>query len=303
MNNHLIMINNNYKELSSYASSIERIKQNWPQFIFKRAERLKHGGESEKVAENIIDDLFTEVLDWEKGDLKFQKGYSDIILSKHSRKYLIIEVKRPGTFRTRRDLEGPVAQARRYAEQQSVNQIAASDGRYLYVADICNGGLIDRLLIDLSNETPPCEALWWVSEHGIYRSCPGPIISAFILSNSDNSTCKLDDGLLHPKYKLPASCFAYVGDVNDFKTWKLPYKMICGSIDSKRLPKAIQALLSNFRGTKVGGIPEQSIPNVLKRLGEAALIEGRIPSQGLKVSPVYKNLELALKQNSIDLVY
>ncbi len=44
-------------------------------FLEKRLQRLKqqdrHGGiASEKVAENIIEDLFTEVLDWELSDLR-----------------------------------------------------------------------------------------------------------------------------------------------------------------------------------------------------------------------------------------
>ncbi len=52
-------------------------------------------------------------------------------------------------------------------------------------------------------------------------------------------------------YQLPASCFAYVGDPAHPGTWKLPYRLIDGSIDERRLPKAIQAILSNYRGVKV----------------------------------------------------
>ena len=51
-------------------------------------------------------------------------------------------------------------------------------------------------------------------------------------------------------YQLPASCFAYIGDPAHPGTWKLPYRLINGSIDERRLPKAIQAILSNYRGVK-----------------------------------------------------
>lgn len=53
--------------------------------------------------------------------------------------------------------------------------------------------------------------------------------------------------LLHHKYLLPASCFAYIGTANLPATWKLPYLQADGTPDLKRLPKAIQAILSNYR--------------------------------------------------------
>jgi hypothetical protein len=77
---------------------------------------LRHGGVPEKVAENILEDLFTQVLDWEKCDLKYQTGYSDIILSKLSYKYLVLEAKKPGSFGQQADMDAAIAQARRYAD-------------------------------------------------------------------------------------------------------------------------------------------------------------------------------------------
>jgi len=56
------------------------------------------------------------------------------------------------------------------------------------------------------------------------------------------------DGLVHPKYQLPASCFAHVGNVADIRTWHLPYLRADGTPDLTRPPKAIQAILSNYRG-------------------------------------------------------
>ena len=59
--------------------------------------------------------------------------------------------------------------------------------------------------------------------------------------------------LVHPKYKLPAPCFAYVPDASRPAMWKLPYRLVDGAVDPKRLPMAIQAILGNYRGTWVGG--------------------------------------------------
>lgn len=99
---------------ASHRRCIERITQAWQTFLEGRSDRLRHGGETEKVAEAIIEDLFTGVLDWSKGDLMYQIGYADIVISHHLAKYLVIEVKRPGTlFPGRRALENAIVQARR----------------------------------------------------------------------------------------------------------------------------------------------------------------------------------------------
>jgi hypothetical protein len=101
--------------------------------------------------------------------------------------------------------------------------------------------------------------------------------------------------LLHPKYCLPAQCFAYIGDANRPATWKLPYLREDGSIDVKRLPKAIQSILSNYRGAKVSSVPEKAIPDVLRRLAAAAEQLGKMPYQG-ETAEVYEMLAQALKQ-------
>jgi len=52
------------EDLASHRRSVERIRSNWPTFLEKRKERLKQqerlGVAAEKVAENILEDLFTE---------------------------------------------------------------------------------------------------------------------------------------------------------------------------------------------------------------------------------------------------
>ena len=56
------------EHLASHRRCTERMQAAWPQFLSKREQRLEQqrrlGEASEKVAENILEDLFTAVLDW-----------------------------------------------------------------------------------------------------------------------------------------------------------------------------------------------------------------------------------------------
>ena len=145
--------------------------------------------------------------------------------------------------------------------------MAVSDGQMLYAADVAHGGFRDRLFVGLDAPEPPLE-LWWLSVHGIYRPCPQPEHS--LPSQPSPSPGRAEAGLpdavlLHHKYLLPASCFAYVGAATVPATWKLPYLLADGSPDLKRLPTAIQAILSNYRGVKV--LPASLVDNGSAVLG------------------------------------
>ncbi len=291
--------------LASYQHILQRIQAAWPVFLEKRSARLeqqrRYGAAAEKVAENIVEDLFTEVLDWTVADLNNQVEYADLLLSRLGIKYLLIEVKRPGALAWhRRAMDLALDQAVRYASEQKVKCVAVSDGVMLYAADHEHGGLRDRVFVTLATPEAP-EALWWLSVHGIYR--PREETEGAVLrllpedAPAEPASAQLAPGLLvHPKYRLPAPCFAFVGDPDAMETWKLPYRLADGSPDVKRLPKAIQAILSNYRGTKVSGIPEKDIPDVLVRLAQEAVRLGRMPRQGGESAPVYEQLAEALEQ-------
>ncbi len=293
------------ESLSTYQHGIERIRTTWPIFHNKRLARLeqehRHGVAAEKVAENILEDLFTEVLDWTLADLNNQIGYADLLLSQLGVKYLLIEAKRPGSLAwNRRAVEAALDQALRYASEQKVKCIAVSDGVMLYAADIEHGGLQDRVFVSLESNDPPL-LLWWLSVHGIYRPCENKELARLEMlpghvANSEVIISTSDEQLLHSKYKIPARCFAYVGDASNPATWKLPYRLIDGNPDVKRLPKAIQAILSNYRGAKVSSVPEKDIPDVLVRLARAAMSLGRMPYQTSDTAEIYTQLEDALKQ-------
>lgn len=267
-------------------------------------ERERYGHAAERATEEILEDLFTSVLDWSVGDLNHQVGYADLLLTRLGIKYLIVEAKRPGSLAwSRPAVERALEQASRYAREQRVQSVAVSDGHMLYAADVVKGGLRDRTFIPL--DCVECESdLWWLSPDGIYRvpaggkearlQIPGEVKAAMAPSHGEAPA----EVLLHPKYRLPASCFAYVGDPNEPRRWALPYRLEGGAIDAKRLPKAIQAIISNYRGARVTRVPEKDIADVLVRLGHAAVSAGKMPWQVEATTPIYSQLEMILDQLS-----
>lgn len=293
--------------LATYRHCIQRVSAAWPYFFAKRSERLRQqerlGEAHEKVAENILEDLFTTVLDWPLGNWNNQVDYADVVLTDCGIKRLIIEVKRPGALAwNRKAVEAALAQACRYASEQRVRVAAVSDAYMLYAADIVDGGLRDRLFVSLAEDEPQGD-LWWLSVQGIWRERPADgaaslrLLPEFAASPAPSAGAESEDGaLLHPKYGRPARCFAYVEDFSNPRTWKLPYLLPNGAVDPSRLPKAIQAILNNYRGTKVSGIPEQAIPAVLERLAEAARRAGHMPPEVPNPAPVYRQLADALDQ-------
>ncbi len=272
----------------------------WPGFQAKRRERLaqqeRYGSAAEKVAENIIEDLFTMVLDWRLSEVNNQVAYADMVLTRLGVKQLIVEVKRPGALAWHeRSIDLALAQARRYADEQRVKCIAVSDGVMLYARDVIPGGHRDRAFVRLDQPRAP-EDLWWLSVDGIYRPRADADEAHPRLLPASTAADSIPAGLVHPKYKLPATCFAYVGSAAEPKTWRLPYLLADGTPDLARLPKAIQAILSNYRGARVSTVPEPAIPEVLVTLGRTARHLGKLPANDSATAPVYAQLQDALEQ-------
>ncbi|MHB8346131.1 MAG: hypothetical protein ACYDHM_02925 [Acidiferrobacterales bacterium] len=293
--------------LATFQKFVDRLPVSWPTFLRQRQSRLaqqeRNGIAAEKVAENILEDFFTIALDWTIGDLNNQLQYADIVLTSRGIKRLLIEVKRPGSLRwDQPSLEQALAQARRYADEQRVHSIAVSDGTLFYAADIVNGGLQHRarLLLDASVYSPD---VWWVSVDGIYRppmslAKPEAALEAESLERAANSAPQPEaiPTLLHPKYKVPAECFAYVGDASKTATWKLPYRNLDGSVDEKHLSGAIRAVVTNYRGAHVKTVPDVAIADVLVRLGRAAAEIRKLPGQTPSPPESYRLLHDALRQ-------
>lgn len=286
-------------DLASYRRCCAQLCSVWPAFLAKRDERLaqqrRFGSASEKVAENILEDLFTTVLNWSLADFNNQVDYADIVLTRLGVKHLIVEAKRPGALAWHeRAVDVALAHAHRYADEQKVKSIAVSDGVMLYARDHLPGGHRDRVFVRLDAPEPPLD-LWWLSVDGIYRPRPDDIATRGLLPPAAAQTIQRTIDLLHPKYHLPATCFGYVGNAADPKTWHLPYLLADGRPDLKRLPKAVQAILSNYRGAHVSAVPETAIPEVLVRLGRMAHRLGKLPTT-LASANAYIQLQDALTQ-------
>jgi len=292
--------------LATYRKFIARLPGCWQEFRTRRESRLaqqaRNGLAAERVAENIVEDFFTVALDWSLSDLNNQLHYADIVITSRGIKRLLIEVKRPGSLKwEQRSLEASLAQACRYASEQRVQSIAVSDGTLFYAADLINGGLQNRALLTLDSAMYSPDA-WWLSVDGIYRPAKSlgkqyKIQTPFVGSGETlGVSLPVAEPLLHPRHKVPAACFAYVGDASDTSTWKLPYRLADGSVDEKHLPGAIRAVLSNYRGTHVKSVPESAIDDVLVRLGTAAGEIRKLPGQTPKPLESYQLLYDALHQ-------
>lgn len=145
----------------------------WADFQARRWERLAQqarlGTAAEKIAGNILEDLFTTVLDWRLSEVRDQTGHAGLTLTRLGAKQLIVEVSQPGALAwNERAIDVALAQANRSAGEQRVRAIAISDGIMLYARDLIPGGHRDRLFTRL-DEPWAAEDLWWLSVDGIYR--------------------------------------------------------------------------------------------------------------------------------------
>ena len=160
-------------QLATYRRLNERLTVCWPAFVAKRRDRLvqadRLGHAAEKVAEGILEDLFTGPLDWSLADVNYQVDYADLLLTRLGIKHLLVEVKRPGALAwNRHAVDAALFQAAGYARKQKVSAIAVSDGHMLYAADVGEAGLHDRAFVALDTLAPHVD-LWWISVDGIYR--------------------------------------------------------------------------------------------------------------------------------------
>ncbi|MCL4392517.1 hypothetical protein M1145_00015 [Patescibacteria group bacterium] len=287
---------------AKYIKFLERLNTNWKDFKIKRKDFLvqneRFGKTPEKVTENILSYLFTEVLDWDLRDINYQVDYADIEITKLGIKRIVIEAKRPGGITWNiLQLEKHINQALRYAYKQKISTIGVCDGNKLYILNVEGGSTTPRIFIPLDAEEPH-EDLYYISKNGIDKK---KTISVNFNKDKEektvhNQNSETNDELLNKQYKLPARCFAYIGDPNNPYTWKLPYLENNGTIRIKRLQSAIQSIVTNFRGGQVKDIPEKYIPGVLIKLAKAAKDVGKLDPDNPKMANCYRQLYNAIKQ-------
>jgi len=291
-------------KLAQFRNFISHAETTWPAFQALRAERLtqaqRNGGAAEKVAEDILGDFFTTALDWGVSDLNHQVGRADLILTRSGIKRLLIEAKRPGLLMNpgNKIFRDALEQAHRYADEQHVRTIAVSDGNIFHAFDIVNGGLEERVQLRLdSAEFLPDS--WWISKEGVDR--PAEILVQNESANEEDtgvivSSDEMGEVVLHKKYGVPSNCFAYVPDASNPSTWKLPCWRVYGEeVDTGRLPGAIRAVVTNYRGARAT-VPEESVSDVLVRLGKAAAKARKLPGQDPNPKDSYRQLYQALEQ-------
>jgi hypothetical protein len=86
--------------LASCRHAVEGIESNWAAFAARRRGWLRQGlfdSAVKKIAENILEDLFTMVLRWSLADVNLQVGRVDVVLSVLGIRRLVPEPKPPGT--------------------------------------------------------------------------------------------------------------------------------------------------------------------------------------------------------------
>lgn len=284
---------------------VQRIRANWARFLEarsgRRAQQQMGGVAPDEVVQGILVDLFTDVLDWSSSDIHRERRGTGLLLARQGVSYLMVLIRRPGSLMWyRRTVEAALQEPRRWADRQGVKCIAVSDGVMLYAGDTLDAGLRDRAFLYLGGVEPP-EALYRLSVDSMSGSDRGVHQAAErLLPEMETRTHPSADlrarAISHPRYGLPSQCFAYVGHADYPDTWKLPYLSADGSVDRKRLPKAIQSIVSNYRGTNVRGIPPSDIPDVLVRLGRAAARLGKMPHQSTQTARTYRRLAEILAQ-------
>ncbi len=282
----------------------DRIHANWAHFLEMRRERRtqqESGGEAaERAVEDLVVALFTTVLDWSPHDFRRREGHAGLLLSRSGTNHLILAVRRPGSLMWyRRTVWAALQGVCKQADAEGVKCIAVSDGVMLYAADIGDRGLEDRVFVYLGSTEPPRE-LWWLSVDGLSRSRWETHGASQLLPEmvpAAASRAHPSDGVIsHPRYGLPSRCFAYAPYPENPDSWKLPYLLADGSVDTKRLPKAIQSIVSNYRGETVKGIPASELPDVLVKLARAAASLGKMPHQSRRSARTYQRLAEVLAQ-------
>ncbi len=226
----------------------------------------------ERDVEDIFQSLAEGPLGYAVEQLSTQRDYADYALIDRGLKLAIVELK---TFRhfAAQDawprIEQAMKQAARYADRHRTPNIMAFDGERLIFGKSEPAAGAINVYLDLSVDAPePHEDLFYLTHYGIFRH-PSRVLYGFPYSPAqDEELYKKHHGEL-----LHHSCFAYVGDIRNKKTWIAPYRNPDGSVDTKRLGHAVNFLLSpgGYRGQKASSerIPEAATPLVALKLARA----------------------------------
>lgn len=264
----------------------DRLIQSWPEFSQRRQRLLDCRDAGRVLHEKDMEELFRCLAEGPLGyrldHLCPQQDYADYALIDRGLKLAVVEVKRLGYLAGGRPdlLEEVLRQAARYAHRHRVPYLMAFDGQTLALArwNRAERSVHCALVIDVGRPEPPDE-LYYFTHYGIFRVLPEVRYSFLFDPGSDDGPLKTHHGT-----PLPHFCFAYVGDLRNKATWKMPYRNPDGSVDTKRLGHAVNYLFSpgGYRGQKAEA---ESIPIAATAL-VALRLAGAYKELGLWRAPV-----------------
>jgi hypothetical protein len=260
----------------------ERLRTEWTAFCERRTQvlhKLQSGlSLKERDVELIFQALAEGPLGWELGQLSLQSDHADYALIDRGLKLGIVETKTYRYFQQgehRTHIEETLKQAARYADRHRTPHVMAFDGDLLIFGRREPERSLINVHLQIRVDYPePLDDLFYVTRYGIFRH-PTSVLYAFPYdAEGDEALFKVHHGV-----RLHYSCFAFVGDLRDKKTWIAPYRNADGSVDTQRLGHAVNYLLSpgGYRGQKASSerIPEAATPLVALRLARAYLEIGK----------------------------
>jgi hypothetical protein len=253
------------------------IEETWPKFREFRAGTYQHVSHGRRLSEqdvaSVFESLLTGPLGYSAAQIRRQSDFIDYELLARDLKLAVVETKGWEAFRTVGALDDALEQAAKYAARNQVKHFFAFDGEVIALA-IQEGDIIkvfSELKVDCDSAP---EDLFFFTEYGLSKVPDKPLRSFQFQPSSLPDEYKKHHGVA-----LPRKCFAYVGDPRDKATWRLPYRNSDLSVDTSRIDKAVNYLLSpgGYRGVTVtdGSIPEGASIDVAKTLARAYKEIGR----------------------------
>lgn len=249
----------------------------WPTFREFRTRTYHHVQNGRRLSEQdvggVLERLLTGPLGYSPEQIRRQTDFIDYELLVRDRKVAVVETKGWEAFRTTGGLDEALVQAANYGARNQVKHLFAFDGEIMALA--VQAGDSIRVISEsrVDGEQAP-EELFFFTEYGLSKVPDKPLRSFQFEPSALPSELKTHHGTsLHYK------CFAYVGDLRDKATWRLPYLNPDFSVDTSRIDKAVNYLLSpgGYRGVTVTdkSIPEAASVDVAKKLAKAYKEIGR----------------------------
>lgn len=189
---------------------------------------------SEKDVEAVFDKLLTGPLGYTPDQISRQPDYADYVLMSRDFKVAVAEAKGWEYFRKKDNLLKALGQAANYADRHRVANLIAFDGESVVLAIRAESEI--SVLLDLKVNSPdPADDLFYLTLYGLSK-LPTEKLFSFEHFKANAS----GDFKTHHGVSLPRSAFAYIGDIHNKSTWKMPYRNADGTVDTARIDKAVK---------------------------------------------------------------